>query len=199
MAKKYSSVAEMVREVSEDTEFASDTARRLSQREIVKHLVALRCARGQSQGEIAGHMKCSQSRISKLEHGADEDLSIGDLAGYLDALGLESRVLITKRGWRAVDEVKYHAFSIKRVLDELADHAAGDDAHAIGVFKFFREAAWNLSRFFRESVEKLQLPAVETTSARICIEVDEAIEDAEDGQECAYCSSDFLSGRGSRV
>lgn len=92
--KKYSSVSEMVNSVSDDAQFADDVTRLLEQREIIKQLIALRCREGKSQTDIARHMKCSQGRISKLESGLDEELSIGDLAMYLDALGRSSRIVV---------------------------------------------------------------------------------------------------------
>ena len=86
---EYTSVAEMVRSVSDDPQFADEFDRRVNSRRLVKHLFALRSAEGLSQKDIADRIGCSQSRISKLESGNDDDLRLADLAAYLRALGLD--------------------------------------------------------------------------------------------------------------
>ena len=99
MAKKqYKSVAEMARQVAKDKAFSDRLEKRLADRKIVKQLVALRSAKCMSQADIAKAIGCTQSKISKLESGLDIDLRLGDLEGYLDALGLASRLLVARKG-----------------------------------------------------------------------------------------------------
>jgi transcriptional regulator with XRE-family HTH domain len=174
----------MVHDVSDDSTFADDMDRRLMQREIVKHLVALRSMKELSQGDIAKHLNCTQSRISKLESGTDDELSIGDLARYLDALGLSMRLVVTKKHCTAADEVKHHAFSIKRIMDELANLAVDDAPAARSVLNFMGEAAWNITRLLRESAGILNLP--ESRCPRIAVDVEEGPGVADD-EFCEHC------------
>jgi DNA-binding Xre family transcriptional regulator len=87
--EKYTSVAEMVRSVSDDQQFADEFDRRVNSRRLVKHLFAMRSAEGLSRKDLADRIGCSQSRISKLESGIDENLRLADLAAYLSALDLD--------------------------------------------------------------------------------------------------------------
>jgi len=154
-AKRYRSVTEMVRDVSEEQSFADDLQRRVSRRQLVKHLFVLRSVRRLSQKDIAQRLGCSQSRVSKLEASDDDDLRLGDLHGYLKALDLDLSLVVASRNRTPVGLVKYHAFSIKRLLDRLAVLARADDKIAEGVAGFFGEAFFNLVRLLQDSARRL--------------------------------------------
>jgi len=153
--RHYKSVLEMVRDVSEDRAFAETLERRVAQRQIVKSLFALRSSKGLSQKDLAQKLGCTQSRISKLETGDDDDLRIGDLDRYLTALGLDVCLLVTPRHRMAIAMVKHHALAIKRLLDRLADLARGDNQIARGVAGFFGEAFFNLVKMLQDSSSRL--------------------------------------------
>ena len=89
--KRYSSVPEMVRDLSMDKEFASSLEQTMAERNIIDLLMGLRTSKGLSQQDIAAAMGCTQSRISKLENGKDDDLCVGDFHAYTAALGLRLR------------------------------------------------------------------------------------------------------------
>lgn len=107
--KKYKNVPEMVRDLTEDKELAENIARDIEQRNIIDFLMALRTANDLSQSDIAKKMGCSQSRVSKLENGKDNDLRIGDFDAYVSALGLEMSIGLVKKNRTIVDDMKYHA------------------------------------------------------------------------------------------
>ena len=65
--KKYLSVSEMLADNSPTEEFREEFETQVAKRRVIKHLLALRTVRGMSQKDIADQIKCSQSRISKLE------------------------------------------------------------------------------------------------------------------------------------
>lgn len=168
----------MIRDTADDKGFADELDALLAQRAIVKQLFALRSARGVSQAELASKMECSQSRISKLESGSDADLRLGDFAAYLDALDLDVRLVVQRKNHTLADQVKYHAFNIKRIVDRMATLAGDDAPIAAGVFNFIRNAAANLEHFLRDSANKLKLPMQATP--RISIEVEESECDEEE-------------------
>ena len=170
--KRYASIAELVHDVSEDKAFSEHFSKESEQRRLGRTLFAIRCVRGMSQADIAEHMKCTQSKISKLENGLDSDLSIGDIDGYASALGLEVHLVLMKPGQTVVDQIKFHACRIKHLLDYLADLASKDERIAGGVFRFFAETAFNLARFVRSSGHRLpDLPA--PSVPRVSMEVDD--------------------------
>jgi predicted XRE-type DNA-binding protein len=67
------------------------------EKKMVETLVKHREAKGISQQEVAKAMKCTQSKISKLESKNINDVSLSDLKRYLDAVGLGCKVLFQSR------------------------------------------------------------------------------------------------------
>jgi transcriptional regulator with XRE-family HTH domain len=171
--KRYSDVRGMVRGLSEEPGFAEAFEKRLSERKLVRTLFALRNAKGFSQKDVADKLRCTQSRISKLEQGTDNDLRLGDLVAYADAIGLDVRIGLAKKGRTAVEQVKDHAFAIRRLLDHLAGLAATDHLIARGVSNFFGEAAFNLIGMLQDCANKLP-PPPEGTPPYFQIELGEA-------------------------
>lgn len=153
--KRYSSVAGMVRDLAEEPVFADAVEKRIEERNIIDNLMALRTRQGLSQKDIAARMKCTQSRISKLENGKDDDLRIGDFRAYADALGLEMNIVLASKRRRIVDDIKHHALSIKRLLGELSRLAEKDAKIADGVKDFvLGEAAYNIIKILLEAINK---------------------------------------------
>lgn len=157
MKKKtiFASVAEMVRETTDDEDFAAAFEGRMRDRGLVKDLMVLRAVRGLSQGDIASNLGCTQSRISKLEASADADIRLGDLARYASAVGFRVDVVLESREATAVERVKHLASRIKDELDHLAGLARDDRKIAQGVASFFNEAFFDLVKLLQESAEKL--------------------------------------------
>src|ERR1017187_4754192 len=145
----------MVRETSDDPEFTQSFEKSLHARRITKDLVVQRAIHHLSQSDIADKMGCTQSRISKLETTNDDDLRIGDLARYSDALGLRVRILLETKENTPVARVKSHAFQIKHEMDNLARLAADDHVLAKGVSNFLGQALFNLVRMLQDSAQKL--------------------------------------------
>ena len=121
--------------------------------------MALRATRGMSQTEVAGRMKCSQSRISKLENGVDDDLRIGDMRDYLHALDHDMSIFVCPMQWKSFQQIKFHAFEIRRCLGQLVD-LIGDDPDILqGVSKAHVEVVVNLVKLVVDSAETL--PSIE--------------------------------------
>jgi transcriptional regulator len=95
--KRFISVSEMVREISEDRSFVEGFERRMRDRRIIKALLVLRVVRGWNQKDIADRLGCTQSRISKLESSADGDLRLADLRDYASALGQSVEIQIRRK------------------------------------------------------------------------------------------------------
>lgn len=52
---------------------------------VLEWLVSVRTDSGMSQAELARKLNCSQSRISRLENGQVDGLSVEELKAYIDA------------------------------------------------------------------------------------------------------------------
>lgn len=145
-AGKSRSVAELVRSLADDTEFADDLAARIQGRQFVKALAVARNCAGLSQKDLADKMGCNQPKISKIENGADADVAFGDLAAYAAACGRELRIAILPTGMTLADEVQYHAAIIRGLLHRAARPTGDDGAAASGVAGFLEAAAANLAK-----------------------------------------------------
>src|SRR5437870_3635650 len=158
--KQYSSVPEMIRDVSEDRTFAESVAKRIEERNIINLLMALRTSLDMSQKDIADKMGCTQSRISKLENGKDDDLRIGDFHKYAEALGLRLMILLANKKQPPIAErIKYHTSALKRLFAELSDLVGDDDAMRKGAFQVALEivstAATGFARLVKDIVQWL--------------------------------------------
>jgi transcriptional regulator with XRE-family HTH domain len=154
MAKQYTSVTEMVKDISEDADFSESFSEEVAERRVAKMLFTLRCAQGVTQKEMAERLGCTQSRVSKLENATLDNLRVGDLMAYAKefdlclSLGFHPRMT-------AVEKVKFHAIEIKKNLDFLVSLAHKDDEILKGVKDFFGEALFNLLNFVQISAKKL--------------------------------------------
>lgn len=180
MAKKrqYASVSDLLRDVAPDDEFASEVDARIARRQVIKHLLALRAAKGLSQKDVAERLGCTQSRVSKLENASDNDVRLGDLFAYCDALGLHCGLVLSRRHPTAVDQIKYHAFNIRHILEDLVNLVGQDELMSTGVAKLHLETLVNLVKLVAESAEKLpNNPETEAPDIRIGFIENEVIDD----------------------
>jgi len=168
--KKYLSVSDMLADNAPTEEFREEFETQVAKRRVIKHLIAMRTVKGMSQKDIADQVKCSQSRISKLEHGLDDDMRLGDLRVYAHSLGFSIGFLFSDRKITAVEEVKHHAFCIKRLMDRLAHLAGRDEKIAQAVSAFFGEAFFNLVKMLQDSANKLP-PQPDDESPYVRIEI----------------------------
>lgn len=191
MKKKsqHNSVSEMVRSVSENPTFADKFADRLERRQLVKLLAVLRARACLSQSELAEKLGCTQSKISKLESSDDADVGFGDLLAYTGAVEHEMRIFLVPKGQPIIDEVKMHAFVIKRLLNRLVELAGNDRAIVAGVEKFLVEAAFNLGRFIGSAAAKLPALA-EASPSPLQVEAPEMEEDLPEANEDSHCATD---------
>lgn len=165
MNKTYRNIVDLVRDAGGDDSFSKDLASHLAARRIAHFLFGLRSAQGVSQQQMAQRLKCSQSRISKLENADDADWTLGELRQYLQALDRDVQVVVTPRHWRIVDQIKFHAATIRRCLERLVGLARSDKKIGRGVQSFHVEALYNLMTLVAESARNLPADASESSDA----------------------------------
>ena len=153
--KIYTSVSEIVREMSPDREFSDDFEDRVARQRLIKHLLVTRAIRGFSQQDIAKSLGCTQSRVSKLESLDDDELRVGDLRSYAKTVGLEFTAGFVPHDMNPVDKVKCHVFTIKKHMDDLALLARTDEKIAEGAGGFFFELFTNFVRLVGDSAKLL--------------------------------------------
>lgn len=154
MGKKYKSVSDVVKNLSDDKKFHDDFENQVFDKMLSKTLFTMRCSKGVTQAEMAEKMDCTQSRVSKLEHSGLDAIKVSDLVSYADALNLKMSIAFHE-DMTSVESVKFHAFEIKKHLDHLADLAHRDDDIFEGVKDFYNEYLLNILRLFKQSENKL--------------------------------------------
>ena len=88
-------------------------------------------------------MGLSQSAISKLEAGRDEDLTLADIRKF--ATALDERIGVTfGKPINAVEAIKLHALAMRHEMLELTKLAAADAQMDQAVQAFFGEAFFNI-------------------------------------------------------
>lgn len=154
MSKNYTSVLNLVKDVSDDKNFIKDFDTLINSRQITKTLFSLRCKANLSQVELAKKMNCTQGKISKIENSKDLDLSIDDLVKYCQAVNMKLEIGFSDLRMTMVDRVKYHYFMLKNLLEEMPELSGGDETINAGVEKFTKEAFVNISFGLLECVKK---------------------------------------------
>jgi ribosome-binding protein aMBF1 (putative translation factor) len=86
--RTYRNVDEMLR--GHGYRRVADAVRQLSAKtKVIDQLILARVAAGLTQSQLAVKLRCSQSRISKIEDSQDVDLSLGDIQAYARIVGLK--------------------------------------------------------------------------------------------------------------
>ncbi len=86
--RTYRSVDDMLR--GHGYRRVADAVRQLSiKTKLIDQLIVARVAAGLTQAQMAAKLRCSQSRISKIEDSQDADLSLGDIQAYARIVGLK--------------------------------------------------------------------------------------------------------------
>lgn len=175
---RFNSVSDLVTAVGGE-QLANEVESRIASRGVVSKLVALRCAKDMSQGDIALALGCSQSRVSKLENGLDEDLRLGDIAKYAQAVGRHIHIMFPERK-TLFEVVKYHAFQIARCLKQVTKMSVGDEEMERGAVHAHLETLANTTSLIAQSAA--QIPCLRVELVRIMSEC-ETSDDETDADE----------------
>lgn len=127
----------------------------LTSRKLSKALFALRCKAGLTQLQVAEKSGFTQSKVSKIEHSKDVDLSVGDILSYCKAIDIELNVALIPDGTGLVNKVKFHWFEIQMALNEIQKISKGDEDMEKAAKDFTVEAAYNISNGMIECLGKV--------------------------------------------
>ncbi|MCK4401959.1 helix-turn-helix transcriptional regulator [bacterium] len=155
MGKRVNSVLQSVKEISTTKSFKKKFAEEVQNKSVAKFLFSLRCGHKLTQKQLAGKIRCSQGRISKIESSCNRELTIKDLMDYGNALNLQLEVGYQNKNARIVDLIKCHAFKIKEYLEKLVGLVKGDEIMAAHVLKFHLEAYDNITNFILKNIPDL--------------------------------------------
>ena len=144
MAKRYKNVAEMVQGMDLPPDQKKRQMEYLHARQLSRTLTVMRAQTGLSQVQVAEKLGWSQGRVSKLESKTDRDISVGDLLDYLKALDMQMTMTFLPEKTKIVDQVKFHAFEMQKLLQHLVKLCKGDEDMVKGVENFHDQCLVNL-------------------------------------------------------
>lgn len=147
--KNYTSVSEMFAKHA-TPEKSNDLNQMITARKLSKLLFSLRCNAGLTQAELAKKAGMTQSKISKIEHSADRDLSIGDILDYCMALNFNLNIGVMPADMKLPNMVKFHWLETQRHLQRILELSDGDAAMESAAKSFTIEAAYNISNGLME-------------------------------------------------
>jgi transcriptional regulator with XRE-family HTH domain len=159
MTRQLKSVAEIAAALAEDETIQQDVERLEQRSRIVTALVQMRVAKGISQKDIASAMSCDPSKVSRMENGYDDGLTVRDIAKYLGALKATMHVLIEDTDAPAAAQIKQHVFAIHRHLESLADLARsvdGDQSIVSKIHEFYGQVLLNFLMRFDDCYKKIR-------------------------------------------
>ncbi len=162
--KRFASVRDLVKATAADDGQVREFDRRIKGAVIVNALIRTRAAAGMIQADVAEKMTCTQSAVSKLEHAADAELTLQDIASYLHATGGRLNLGVGKQPNR-VERIKELAICLKGELESLADLSSNSDDPSIrqSINGFFGEAWFNLFKILCDTTSRLPKEPEETS------------------------------------
>ena len=147
MTRRSHSVAEMAADILNDPSAKERVEKLIANRKLIKQLTLQRLLREKTQTEVAKHMGCRTSKISRMEAGSDLDLKLGDILGYLSALDMGCSMILTDPTSPASDRIRQIVFRIDELLQELIDLAVPhDDKIDNEIYRFYHKTLFNLQR-----------------------------------------------------
>lgn len=144
MAKRYKNVAEMVQGMDLPADQKKRQVEYLHARRLSRTMTVMRAQIGMSQMQVAEKLDWSQGRVSKLEAKADRDISVGDLLDYAKALDMQMTMTFLPEKTKIVDQVKFHAGEMYKLLQQLVKLCKDDEAMVKGVDQFHDQCLVNL-------------------------------------------------------
>jgi transcriptional regulator with XRE-family HTH domain len=141
--RRYKSVTELIERECLPDEVRGQFVENQRDTEIVEQLALMRQGTGITQEQMAEKLGVTQSAISKLEAGRDENLTLAQIREYSKATDQRIGILFGKP-MNHVEAVKAHALGIRRHLSSLASIAHQDDELENAIQGFFGEAFFNI-------------------------------------------------------
>lgn len=83
--KRYGSVDDMLRGIGMDSDFVEDFNRQVESEKLSAQLQQLRVQAGLTQRELGERLGITQGAVSKIEHKADDDLTLKEIGSFLAA------------------------------------------------------------------------------------------------------------------
>ena len=104
-------------------------------------------------------MKVSESTVSRFEDSRDEDVRIGNLVKYADAVGMKLTLFMEDPSLPAAEQIKHCVFRISELLQQLTvlmKECHDDKAIFDGIMRFRGEVLFNFLTQHLKSEERVR-------------------------------------------
>lgn len=152
MGKKINNITELGTALGlapEDLENIDDA---IQQTSLSRLLSVLRAKKGLTQSELASEMGVSQSRISKLEHATNSNISFEDIHSYTSALGYRTALNIFKPRSLA-SEILQTVKHLTALLNKYQKSARLDENILLGMVEFEQAVTKQVIEIAQELVD----------------------------------------------
>ena len=136
---------------------------------LIRCLVSMRGKAGLSQREMAERMGCSQSRISKIEHGLDFELTIGDMTAYAKATGFGSIISFSDGINNAAGMIKYHIKQANMLLGRIIELSEKDTCMLKGADNYSMGMLLSFCSLLYEETKKIPNSSFQSLLQRIVV------------------------------
>jgi transcriptional regulator with XRE-family HTH domain len=141
--------------IPEERDFADNLRKQIDRRKLVTQLADLRNLMGISQSDVAEQLGCTQSKVSKLENGYDDNVTLHDLVAYAKLFDSDLTILFSSKEDSLVSQIKYYAMGIKHCFEQMNNLVQQDAEIGQGVAAFHIEALLNLVKIVGDSSQHL--------------------------------------------
>ncbi|MFZ0828692.1 MAG: helix-turn-helix domain-containing protein [Verrucomicrobiia bacterium] len=162
--KKYASVPEMMQGEEINKDVRAKAEQLMSESQIAARMAQLRHQKGITQNQMAEALSVTQSAISKLEAGKDDNITLSQIKEYSRVTG-ERISLWFGKPYSSTEAVNHSAEALKYWLERLAEEANQNPEVQTQIKGFFGEFFYNLFKI------------VSSCSAKLPIDADDHIED----------------------
>jgi len=154
--RRYGSVEELMEGNGISQEVQAKVEKLKSETAVTLHLARLRQMKGITQEKMAELIGVTQSAVSKIESGADDDLTLGIIKQYAKATKISFGMEIGKRPTH-VEAVKTNVSRMKYHLEALAKIANQHEELQNDIEAFFSEALNNILSILAKCSRQLPL------------------------------------------
>ncbi len=141
--KRFSSVDELMPDSDFPPEVVQEVRENARQRRVTLQLARMRTRAGVTQEQMAERLGLTQSAVSKLENGSDDEVTLRHLRAYAEATGQRVDLSVGKPP-NHVQAIKFHVLQVRRHMMELAKLAHRDAELERGIHAFYEEALVNI-------------------------------------------------------
>ncbi len=138
MGKSFSSVMEMIEELSDDESFVQEFKNTCAKKHFSSILFQMRNLKNLDEASLAERLGVSPSQISKIEDATSDKLSLFTFFSFVVACGFEVNMHIHQPR-NLSEEVRFYSSELKKVLQKLVDLTHSDTDIETAVSKFVSE------------------------------------------------------------